>query len=252
MRKLIRKARRRIRYLRNRARSLRQHKHMSRWRKVRHEIEKEQHKIEFVEAAHREGVDVSWGRPSPEAMKAAGKTFICMYLNEIHGFGMTKADVRRYNQAGIDIVCIFERGQEDATHGHQTGVQQAAEACHYADIAGVPDSVLCFFAADFEAFGPETGPYFVGVREELHRRHHRLLPGGYGDKDLIEWLVKKGLIVIGFQTYAWSHHKWATKHEAPIKQVLINLPGNELKIGGSTVDYCKSVALHFGQWNIYS
>jgi hypothetical protein len=224
---------------------------MRRWRKVRHEIEKEQHKIEFVEAAHREGVDVSWGRPSPEALKAAGKTFICMYLNSIHGFGMTKADVQRYNKAGIDIVCIFERGQEDAARGHQTGVEHAADACHYADIAGVPDGVLCFFAADFEAFGPETGPYFVGVREELHRKNHRLLCGAYGDKSLIEWLVKKGLIVIGFQTYAWSHHKWAKKQEAPLKQVLINLPGAELKIGGSTVDYCKSVALHFGQWNIY-
>lgn len=252
MKKLIRKTRREIRYLRNRAKSLRHFKHMRRWRQVRHEIEKDQHKIEFVEAAHREGVDVSWGRPSPESLKANGKTFICMYLNEIHGFGLTKADVKRYNEAGIDIVCIFERGQEDATKGHAVGVEHAKDACHYADIAGVPHGVLCYFAADFEAHGPETGPYFVGVREELHRSKGRLLPGGYGDKDLIEWLVKKGLIVLGFQTYAWSHHRWAKKTEAPVKQVLINLPGNELKIGGSTVDYCKSVALHFGQWNIYS
>lgn len=247
MKKTLRKARRHIKYLRRRARSLREHKHVRRWKKVRHEITKEQKRIEIVKGRHREGVDVSWGRPDPDALKAQGKDFICMYLNEIKGFGLTRADVERYNNAGIDIVCIFEREQEDPKRGHDVGVRHAQEACHYADIAGVPHGVLCYFAADFEARGPETGPYYIGVREELHRQKGRLLPGGYGDKNLVEYLYKHEYIVADFQTYAWSHHEWA--HEAHLRQVLIDLPGNELRIGGAVVDYCKSTAVEFGQWN---
>lgn len=205
-----------------------------------------QRALERAEEAHREGVDCSWGRPSPESLIAAGKDFICLYLNDIPGFGMEKQDIERYSQGGIDLVSLFEKGAEDARRGYRVGLQHGTEAVMLAKRVGMPKNRPIFFAADFEAMGPETGPYFVGVNHALYNTGY--VTGGYGDRMLMEWLFKEGLIVFGVQTYAWSHHMWDS--EAKLRQVLINLPGAELEIGGSKVDYCKSTMADFGQWRV--
>lgn len=246
MKKRIQKIRRYLRRLRFQARRLGEHHHLRRWRRVRHKIVKEQKAIERIEDRNRKGVDVSWGRPSPEALRAAGKTFIAMYLNDIPGFGMTKKDVTSYSEKEIDLVAIYERDQEDPRRGYKKGVEHALDAMREAKELSIPSGRPIFFATDYEAKGPEIVHYYIGVRDTLAKS--RWVPGAYGSREVIDFLFDENLIEFGFQTYAWSHHEWDNR--ARLRQILIDLPGSELEIDGARVDYCKSTSLDFGQWRV--
>lgn len=243
----LRKLRKRIRHLRLRVRRLREHHHMLRWRRVRNRLEKDIRAKHKVEEAHREGVDVSWGRPSPESLKEDGRDFICMYLNAIPGFGMTPKDVRRYSEADIDLVALFERNPEDALEGYEAGERHAKEAIEFAIKAGVPAGRPIFFAIDFDARGPEIAHYFIAINDVIGRRS-KYRVGGYGSKTVVGYLFDEQLIEWGFQTYAWSHHEWDNR--AHLRQTLIDLPEAKLEIGGSKVDYCRTLAIDFGQWRV--
>lgn len=248
----LRALRKSARKLRRQVRRLREQGHLRRWRRARHLLQKDLNAIHRFEEAHREGVDSAYGRPSPESLLEAGKDFFAGYLNEIPGFGLSEADVERYGAGGIDLVAIYERGHEDPLEGRKRGEEHARDAIAEAIDLKIPPGRPIFFAVDFEAKGPDIGAYFVGVNNVVRKSRYRV--GGYGSYRVMKYLFDEELIEWGFQTYAWSYdyekdqRMWEPR--AHLRQTLINLPGNELIIGGSKVDYCRTLAKDFGQWKV--
>lgn len=219
---------------------------MRRWRRLNHELIRERKLRQRVEASHREGIDASWGRPDPQALLDAGKTFICGYLSAIPGLAFTGADMKRYSEAGLDIVCIYERAQEAPKGGARVGRKHARGAEALAHAAGVPRRRPIMFAVDFEATGPEVAAYFIGLNAVLGYRDYEV--GVYGSRTVCDYLLDNGLVDFVMQTYAWSHHEWDER--AGLRQWLIWLPDEPLEIGGAKVDYCKSKHLDFGQFKV--
>lgn len=201
-------------------------------------------RLERIRLSHREGVDFSYGRPDPEALLDAGKTFVGRYLTHTSGMKLSRAEADKYHAAGIDIISVWEDGFDAAKDGEKRGFKDGVAACEQARHLDQPRGTAIFFAVDFEAAGPDVQAYFEGARHACREYGYAL--GAYGSKTVVGHLFDEDLIDYGFQTYAWSHHEWDPR--AHVKQVLINLPEEELEVGGAAVDYCRSTALDFGQW----
>lgn len=195
-----------------------------------------------IEESHREGVDWAFGKISPEALKKAGKTFVCRYLSPDVSKNLSHEEVVRYSRAGIDIVVVWENSGERARLGYAAGLHDGNKALAQARILGKPPLAPIFFAVDFDAAGPEVVRYFEGVASAVGKKRS----GVYGGLDVVEYLLDRHIVNWAWQTYAWSNHTWDKR--AHLKQVLISYPGNELRVDGVQVDYDKSTKVNFGQW----
>jgi Domain of unknown function (DUF1906) len=195
-----------------------------------------------VEASHREGLDWAFGDISPEAMKAAGKTFVCRYLSHTTSKNLSVAEAIKYSKANIDLVVVWEDAGAGATAGYSAGRSDANTALAQARALGKPQAAPIFFAVDFDAAGPEVESYFRGIASVLGVNG----AGIYAGLDAVEYIMDRKIVGWAWQTYAWSNHKWDKR--ANLKQTLISLENSKLYVGGSVVDYDKSTAINFGQW----
>jgi hypothetical protein len=195
-----------------------------------------------IKESHREGIDWSYGNISGEALKSAGKTFVCRYLSTDPAKNLSEAEAITYSRQGIDLVVVWESGFNNAALGFNQGQTDANHALAQAKASGKPTEAPIFFAVDFDAAGPEIESYFRGVASALGPERS----GIYAGLDAVEYILDHKIVGWAWQTYAWSNHKWDKR--AKLRQVLISLQGAELHISGIAVDYDKSVAKEFGQW----
>lgn len=220
---------------------------MKLWHRLRHELIKERHRKQRWEAAHTLGVDVSWGRPDPDALLNQHREFICLYVSKIKGLAVNQHDIHRYSRKGLAIVLLFEAAQEGPRGGIRAGRRDGKLVLHLVrELKLMPKGRPVMFAVDFEATGPEVAGYFRGINEVLHGTE--VTVGCYGSRTVVSYLLDNGLLDFAMQTYAWSHHLWDVR--AGLRQVLIDLPTDPLQIDGVAVDYCRSMHMDFGQWRI--
>ena len=199
-----------------------------------------------METAHREGVDWAYGNISPEALKNAGKDFIIRYVSSDPSKCLSASEARIYSQAGIDMALVFEDQAGAARGGYSQGEHDARYAHELARKIGMPDGRPIYLAVDFDAAseGVDVRPYFRGAAAAVGRDRVGIYAGLHtlqqvANDDIVDWY---------WQTYAWSHHQWDER--AHIRQVLIYLPENPIKIAGVPVDYNKSRKIDFGQWKV--
>src|SRR5262249_29146963 len=104
-------------------------------------------------ASAERGLDYAWSRPSsPQALRAAGYTFVARYLSyDTTGKNLTAGEARDLFAAGIDVVANWEWGAADALNGFQTGANQARDAAAQAAAAGMPADRPIYFSVDFDA-----------------------------------------------------------------------------------------------------
>jgi hypothetical protein len=188
-------------------------------------------------AAHREGADWAYGEISPKALKAAGKSFVCRYLSYTPSKNLDAAEAKRYGEAGIDCVVVWETTGTRATAGYEAGIVDAKRALSLARKCGKPNSAPIFFAVDFEASGPEVRAYFEGTRSVLGVERN----GAYAGRGAMTYLFDEKIIGHGWQTYAWSNGEWDKR--AHLRQVQ-----NGVTLAGVEVDLDVSTAASFGQW----
>lgn len=186
---------------------------------------------------HREGVDWAYGEISPAALKAAGKSFVCRYLSYTPSKNLDPQEARRYAEAGIDCVVVWETTAQRAIAGREAGIRDARRALSLAHQCGKPNSAPIFFAVDFEASGPEIRAYFEGTKSVLGVERN----GAYSGRKAMTYLFDEKLIGYGWQTYAWSNGEWEKR--AHLRQV-----ENGVTLAGVEVDLDVSTARDFGQW----
>lgn len=184
-----------------------------------------------------EGVDYSWARPSPQALRNAGKTFACRYLHG-SGKGITAAEYRTLVTGGIAVVLNYEHAAGDMKAGYDRGVQHAREAERYRQAAGIPVAPI-YFSADWDAQATEQAAinaYLNGAASVVGP----LRVGVYGSYSVVERCARDRTSTWFWQTYAWSGGRLSPR--AHLYQWR-----NGQNIAGSEVDFTRALATNYGQ-----
>ncbi|MGE5184703.1 MAG: glycoside hydrolase domain-containing protein [Acidobacteriota bacterium] len=195
-----------------------------------------------TELTAERGIDYAWSRPSsPQALAAAGYTFVARYLSyDTTGKNLTASEAQDLFAAGIDVVANWEWGASDALDGYATGAAQARDALAQAQAAGMPADRPIYFSIDFDASPgqqPAIDSYFDGVASVLGVER----TGAYAGYYVIQRLFDHGKIQWGWQTYAWSGGQWDAR--AQLRQI-----DNGVTVAGADCDIDQSAAADFGQW----
>jgi len=188
------------------------------------------------------GVDYSWSRPSPEALKKAGIKFVCRYLSyRTDGKNLTLAEAKKLNAVGISVVSNWENSAGDMLGGYSAGMEHAKEADRQHRACGGPSGKPIYFSVDFDATPAQLTTcyaYLKGVASVIG--WDRI--GVYGGYKAIAYMHAKGIKYL-WQTYAWSGGKWHPN-------AMIQQYKNNVSFAGGYVDHNRSMTADFGQWKV--
>jgi hypothetical protein len=189
------------------------------------------------------GVDYSWGRPDPAALKRADVDFVCRYLSrDTTGKNLTRAEAERLCAAGLSLVVVWETTARRALDGEDAGIDEARHAACQAAAIGMPGGRPLYFAVDFDA-RPEhqdaVHAYLDGAASAVGRDRVGVY-AGYGP-------VKRALdaekAAWAWQTHAWSGGRWDER--AHIQQY-----SNGHQIDGVAVAHNRATRDDYGQWRL--
>lgn len=147
------------------------------------------------------GLDFSWGRPSAEAILAAGYTFVLRYLSwSTSGKNLTAEEARYYQTYGIGIGSNWEYYADAPKNGYPQGASDATEGVrqHAAVGGSVHDPI--YFSVDYDA---QMGKSTQALRLFEKTGIGRLLPW---------WLILK--LDGGFRTRRSSLWKTTSDYDA--------------------------------------
>ncbi|MEQ6898706.1 glycoside hydrolase domain-containing protein [Microbacterium sp. KR10-403] len=185
-----------------------------------------------------EGVDFSWGRPSPQALVKAGKRFVCRYIGNFGGKSCTRAELDTYTRAGLAVVLNYEASGTELKGGRDAGVNLGKVAQAAASALGYPDAVI-YFSADWDASEVDQAKIHAtldGIATVIPRARIGLYGGYY----VIERAAKAGKASFFWQTYAWSGgHVSSHAH--------LYQWWNSQSIDGAAVDYTRALKSAYGQ-----
>lgn len=186
------------------------------------------------------GLDYVSG-PPPAILKTAGVSFVCRYLSEVNpltqGKLLTRTEATSLSNTGIALVSTFEWTATRALEGYNAGVQDAQIAAEQHATAGGPQDRPIYFSVDSDVAGEQVAAYFQGVASVIGIAR----TGAYGSYRVLKYLFNTGLIMWGWQTYAWSYGAW--EPHAQIQQYQ-----NSVALSGHSVDYDRATTRDFGQW----
>lgn len=189
------------------------------------------------------GVDYAWGRPSIDALKAAGAKFVCRYLShDTTGKNLTRGEADQLSAAGIWIVVVWETSARRALAGAKGGIADAEDAAAQARACGMPEGRPIYFAVDWDATQAQQvaiNGYLDGAASVLGRAR----VGIYGGHGPVARALDAGKARWAWQTLAWSAGRWDSR--AHIRQYAI-----EQRLGGADVDYNRATRTDFGQWRV--
>ena len=191
------------------------------------------------------GVDYSFSHPSPTGLKAAGYNFAVRYVG---GSGaphdITASEAQALQNAGIDIIVVFESTTGRMKGGYVAGVADANTAVGVASGAGAPNDFFCYFACDFDASLSDQAAidaYLDGAKSVLGGVHRVGFYGGY-------WPLKRvldgGKAAKGWQTAAWSNGNRDPRIS------IYQRPG-QVTIAGGTCDIDDAYSPDLGQWSVH-
>lgn len=195
----------------------------------------------------RMGVDYSFGRPTPKALRAEGATFACRYLTGA-GKALERDEARGLSLAGLDIVACFEGGAENMLGGAEQGRKDADFAVKAALALAMPSRRPIYFACDFDADGPEVFralDYLGGARAVLDQHGYEV--GIYGGLLVVKAALDEGL-AWAWQTLAWSGTPTEWELRAQLRQTAVSGP----VVYGVPCDTDYAYSADFGQWRLPS
>jgi hypothetical protein len=189
----------------------------------------------------REGIDYSLARPTPAAVVAAGKTFVCRYLARNADKVLTPSEAASLHNAGLGIILNWEDTAQAALKGYSQGKIDAAAAQTQLALLRVPNNIPVYFSCDFNATASQIDTitaYLRGVATVLPVSRI----GVYGSYAVIQACVP-GFAHYGWQTYAWSAGKISSK--AHLYQYK-----NGVTVAGAACDLDRQLQDDFGVWDM--
>jgi nucleoid-associated protein YgaU len=150
------------------------------------------------------GADISYARPDPGSVKAAGYTFVMGYVSTSSSAKCLPVSyANRLRAAGLDVGLVFENEANRALQGAAAGTADGKAAEAQANALGYPVTAGILAAVDFDVT-VEWGA--VGEYLRAFNLATRRPVGPYGERDVIERFVTPGSqpCQIGWQTAAWS------------------------------------------------
>ena len=188
-----------------------------------------------------EGVDYSFGRPTPASLVAAGKHFAIRYLSGGGTKDLAAAEAAALHKAGLGIVLVWENGGKAALGGAAQGTLDATKALKQATALGAPKTTPIYLAVDFDATTaqkPTVLAYFAAASKILTPAR----TGIYAGVNPITWLIAAKTAQWYWLTYAWQGSAAipAATHLYQYK--------NDQSIGGAGVDFDRALRPAFGAW----
>lgn len=192
--------------------------------------------------------DLSWTKPLPSLLVAAGIKAACLYVSQdVTGKNMNAPYVRSLAGAGLWTVTNFEYAASQMLGGYAQGVTDARLGLAQARACGMPAGRPIYYSADFDATAAQMTdsviPYLQGARSVTGPG----TVGFYGGYPQV-------LAVLGFwaqhypgervfiwQSPAWSGGRWSAS--ADIRQQVA-----QETIGGGPIDIDYAYTADFGQW----
>jgi uncharacterized membrane protein len=187
-----------------------------------------------------EGVDYAFARPSPAALKAAGKRFACRYGGPGSDSKQLHADeLRALRAAGIDVVANAE-GVANGFKGFSAGKNWATSAeAHFRGL-GMPADRPIYFSVDWDAGSGDWDAIDNALRGAASVIGSNRV-GVYGSYDVIEHCAAANTAKWFWQTYAWSGGRLSSKSH-------LYQYRNDQKIGGADCDFTRALKADYGQW----
>lgn len=148
-------------------------------------------------------VDYSWAKPDPACLRANGYVGVMRYLSwDRTGKNLTREEATRLHAAGLWIGLNWEQSGNWAEFagGYGAGERNGIEAARQANALGAPASVPIFVSADYGAprdHWETIDAYLRGFNAGSGRR-----VGFYGQGNLADWLLDRGVIGWIWQTNA--------------------------------------------------
>ena len=158
----------------------------------------------------KHGLDYSWARPRPTAIKVAGYTFVLRYLcwvdDRTRGKLLTKPEADALLAQGIDIISNWETTAAESKGGYSAGRANAIEAERLHKAAGGPPNAAIYFSIDYDARNElaVNKAYFEGINSVMPV--HRI--GVYSGTPLIKFIKEAGLAKFTWNTQGWSDGQW--------------------------------------------
>lgn len=170
------------------------------------------------------GVDFSWDKPNGPALRADGFSFVVGYVSPESGKNITKSQVSAYHSAKLNVGIVYEgTGAEAFNSGNAPSVDSRGNS--QMDALGAPLSTVLYIAVDRDTSGSAVAAFFKSAVARSKRPI-----GVYGNYAVVSYLMSRGIVKYGWQTYAWSGgHLYAP---AQLFQY-----SNGHHIAGGTVDY---------------
>ncbi len=117
---------------------------------------------------------------------------------------MTKAEAMLINEAGIDIVSVFETTDNRASGGRVAGLIDGALAVQVAQKVGQPKSSCIYAAVDVEV-KPSQMASIIAYIQAFSEATPDYTTGVYGSYAVIEAVSAAGACSRFWQTKAWSY-----------------------------------------------
>lgn len=197
------------------------------------------------------GVDYSWGRPDPDALRRNQPRveFACRYLRG-SGKALSLAEAKRLNAAGISVVSNDEMGKNFMLGGHGAGVSAARAAWAAHKACGGPDDRPIYFSLDVDwgTLSPRQHDAVLAFLEGAASVIGRDQVGVYGGYHTIDVVAKSGKAPWLWQTAAWSDGK--IHPSAHIHQYKIDTDKHPVRLAGARVDFNHSLKADYGQWKV--
>lgn len=137
------------------------------------------------------------------AFKSDGFEFACRYLVPSGWKRLTKEEAVTINQAGLQVVSVFETTADRALGGRAAGLVDGRTAALTADAVGQPQGSTIYFTVDFDATSSQM-PVVVDYIRAASEATPAFTTGVYGSFAVVEAVRAAGACSKFWQTYAWS------------------------------------------------
>lgn len=179
------------------------------------------------------------------AFASDGYSFAARYLVPSGWKALKMEEAEIINQAGLDIVSVFETKADRALGGYGAGMVDGVTAAKVAKQIGQPEGSCIYFAVDFEATASQMDTV-IDYIQAASKVTPDYTTGVYGSYAVVEAVRKAGACSRFWQTKAWSYgRKSAAAH---IYQYDCGPQGLGLSMNGVDVDLNEGYG-NEGAWN---